>query len=216
MLTFRFLLVLILAFVPMASLAMQGVVRVIDGDTFDLGGERIRLFGIDAPEGDQICDLSGQAWACGTWATEVLTEVIRGHQLACKPVERDRFGRSVAICTAGGQDVAEAMVSRGAALAYRRYSARYIAAERIAKAGSVGLWAARMDTPEAHRKARQPVPAESPTDCRIKGNISQSGRIYHLPGQEHYDRTVISPGKGEAWFCSEAEARAAGFRRARR
>jgi hypothetical protein len=52
--------------------------------------------------------------------------------------------------------------------------------------------------------------------CVIKGNISSNGRIYHVPGQEHYDRTRISPSKGERWFCSESDARAAGWRRARR
>lgn len=54
-------------------------------------------------------------------------------------------------------------------------------------------------------------------DCRIKGNINAAGeRIYHLPGQAHYSRTRIDEGRGQRWFCSEAEARAAGWRRARR
>jgi hypothetical protein len=53
--------------------------------------------------------------------------------------------------------------------------------------------------------------------CNIKGNISMSTgeRIYHMPGQEYYSETVISPGKGERWFCSEAEARAAGWRKSK-
>ena len=52
--------------------------------------------------------------------------------------------------------------------------------------------------------------------CRIKGNISRYGRIYHVPGGYYYDRTRIDPSKGERWFCSEAEARTAGWRRSRR
>jgi hypothetical protein len=53
--------------------------------------------------------------------------------------------------------------------------------------------------------------------CTIKGNLNSKGdRIYHLPGQENYEQTVISPSKGERWFCSEDEARAAGWRRAQR
>ncbi|MFY8031968.1 MAG: hypothetical protein ACOVO5_09055 [Devosia sp.] len=62
------------------------------------------------------------------------------------------------------------------------------------------------------------VTAETPAaDCDIKGNISpETGEhIYHLPGQKYYAKTRISPGKGERWFCSEAEARAAGWRRAK-
>ncbi len=55
-------------------------------------------------------------------------------------------------------------------------------------------------------------------DCNIKGNISYDTgeRIYHVPGQEHYAETIISPSKGERWFCSEADAREAGWRKARR
>lgn len=56
------------------------------------------------------------------------------------------------------------------------------------------------------------------TSCNIKGNISYYGgqHIYHMPGQEYYSETRINLLKGERWFCSEAEARAAGWRRARR
>ena len=63
-----------------------------------------------------------------------------------------------------------------------------------------------------------PLGARPSTACNIKGNISinTGERIYHVPGQEHYDETIISPQYGERWFCSEAEARAAGWRRARR
>jgi uncharacterized 2Fe-2S/4Fe-4S cluster protein (DUF4445 family) len=59
---------------------------------------------------------------------------------------------------------------------------------------------------------------ETGTACAIKGNISinTGERIYHVPGQEHYDETIISPQHGERWFCTETEARAAGWRRARR
>jgi endonuclease YncB( thermonuclease family) len=56
------------------------------------------------------------------------------------------------------------------------------------------------------------VPPASSSNCRIKGNISESGRIYHVPGSEWYERTQINPAKGERWFCSEAEAKAAGWR----
>ncbi len=55
------------------------------------------------------------------------------------------------------------------------------------------------------------------SDCRIKGNISRSGeRIYHVPGDRWYGKTIINPLKGERWFCSEGEASAAGWRRSKR
>jgi hypothetical protein len=110
------------------------------------------------------------------------------------------------------------MVAAGAAVAYRRYSQRYVAGEIQARAEAVGVWSGQMTRPEDHRHARNAArtAAPAPSGCRIKGNISASGRIYHRPGQRDYDATRISPAKGEAWFCTEAEARAAGFRPARR
>ena len=87
---------------------------------------------------------------------------------------------------------------------------------------SCGLHAVGIDAPEAFRaNARRGLTAQSnnPTTagCAIKGNISSDGkRIYHVPGQTWYDRTRIDRENGERWFCSEAEARAAGWRRARR
>jgi micrococcal nuclease len=61
-----------------------------------------------------------------------------------------------------------------------------------------------------------PTPAPQATNCVIKGNISSSGeKIYHMPGQRFYDETVITPGKGERYFCSATEAEAAGWRAAK-
>ena len=83
--------------------------------------------------------------------------------------------------------------------------------KRRSRAGA-GLWAGTFDPPWEWRAAI--VAETAPDDCVIKGNISRSGeRIYHLPFQDHYDRTRISEEAGERWFCSEAEALAAGWRR---
>ena len=68
--------------------------------------------------------------------------------------------------------------------------------------------------PHAGSKSRsRPGPASG---CLIKGNVSDRGRIYHLPGSDAYDKVRIDPGKGERWFCTEDEARAAGWRPAAR
>ena len=79
-----------------------------------------------------------------------------------------------------------------------------------------GIFGSDMAAPEAFRAAGQPAPQAAPGDCVIKGNISSNGQIYHLPGQENYADTRIDTSRGERWFCSEVEARAAGWRRARR
>lgn len=197
--------------------AAEPEARVIDGDTIDLSGQRIRLFGIDAPEKGQVCDNRGQVRDCGAWSARVLRDLIGNDPVQCRARDTDRYGRTVATCTVAGRDIGEMMVGQGAARAYTRYSARYLAHEREAQTQGIGIWSGKMMTPEAHRHAT-PAPAQTTSGgCPIKGNISASGkRIYHMPGQHDYDATRISPSKGEAWFCTEAEARRAGFRKANR
>jgi len=191
---------------------------VVDGDTVRVGGQTIRLHGIDAPETDQRClRPDGQRWACGVWAAGQVAARWAGRPATCDPVDTDRYGRIVAVCRVGGVDIGAELVAEGVAFAYRRYSRAYVGLERRAAARGFGLHGSEVVRPEDHRRAQRPAPQAAPaSDCAIKGNISSNGRIYHLPGQEHYARTRISPGKGERWFCSEAQARAAGWRRAHR
>lgn len=216
----RILAVIVLALSPVAAAAQpEGRIRVIDADTWDVGGVRVRLFGIDAPELDQICTrASGADWACGVWATDRVRALYGGATARCAPVSRDRYGRVVARCSVGGADAGRALVSRGLAFAYRRYSMDYDLDEKGAAVNARGLHAGRVQRPAAFRAARRRAEDGPPAGgCVIKGNISGRGeRIYHLPGQRDYARTRLSPDKGERWFCSEAEARAAGWRPARR
>lgn len=196
-----------------------GRVRVVDGDTLAVGGVKVRLHGIDAPELDQICGApGGGVWACGEWAAARLQTLAGGRNAVCTMRDIDRYGRVVATCAVGGSDLGATLVRDGAALAYRRYSTAYVAEEALAVKARLGIWSGDLVAPEQARRMGRPEvsDAAAPEGCRIKGNVSASGRIYHLPGQEFYDRTRISPERGERWFCDEAEARAAGWRRARR
>jgi len=203
-----------------AAEPLAGRAQVSDGDTLRLGEARLRLHGIDAPESDQRCaDASGAEWACGAWSAAVLRDLVAGRDLTCAALERDRYGRWVARCTAGGTDIGAAMVATGAAVAYRRYGADYVALEAVARSERRGIWAGAFVAPEDHRAAARTKPqtvAAGPAGCPIKGNISASGRIFHSPGQLDYDRVVIDPARGERWFCSASAARAAGWRAARR
>lgn len=218
-LTLRFLIVLALMALALPSLAMEvtGRARAVDGDTLEIAGQKVRLFGIDAPELDQTCDQGGRVWACGRAAREALAGIVGRQRLDCRVQDVDRYGRNVAVCIAGDEDVGALMVRQGMAIAYRRYSGRYVNAEGAARAEGIGLWTSTYVLPEAYRaegRGADPVPADK---CLIKGNIGRTGkRIYHLPGQADYAATRINPGAGEQWFCTEAEARAAGFRRAQR
>lgn len=196
--------------------------RAIDGDTLVLGRARIRLHGIDAPESAQRCRAQGQLWACGREATRALARLIGRKQVACEERDRDRYGRIVAVCTTAGQDLSAWMVAEGWALAYRRYSRAYVAAERRARAAKRGVWRGEIVPPWDWRRGkrlagREAVGPKGTGRCNIKGNVGRSGkRIYHVPGGRCYDATRINTSRGERWFRTESEARAAGWRRSRR
>jgi endonuclease YncB( thermonuclease family) len=217
MVTFRSVFVLLLPLFALPLWAAEGAVRVVDGDSLWVGQTEVRLFGIDAPEAAQTCGRAGAEWACGTWATEALRGLVAGRAVSCDPRGEDRYGRTLAVCRAEGIEINRALVQAGVAFAYRRYSTAYVAEERAAERAGRGIWAGSAQEPEAFRRAATGAgTAEPQGDCRIKGNISSGGRIYHRPGQENYAATGIDEARGERWFCTEAEARAAGWRAARR
>ncbi|SDE44776.1 thermonuclease family protein [Limimaricola pyoseonensis] len=196
-----------------------GRLVVVDGDTFDVGGERVRLHGVDAPEAAQRCETPGGAdWACGDWVTQEVTLRFAGREAVCAEVDTDRYGRIVARCAIEGRDLGEAIVSAGLALAYEEYSDAYVNHEREARDDGRGIWRGTVQDPADWRRGRREARAEAnapaPGECTIKGNVSGGGRIYHLPQDPFYGRTKIDTGKGERWFCSEAEARRAGWRHA--
>ncbi|HEY7687095.1 MAG TPA: thermonuclease family protein [Dongiaceae bacterium] len=205
-----------------------GVATAKNGDSVLVAGVDVRLFGIDAPEWQQQCILDGRLYACGQAAHVALARRVNGKVLRCEQLDYDqRNQRPVARCFVGDLDVGGWMVAQGLAVAYRRYSDMYADAEAQAKAARLGVWQGDFVTPEQWRQGTR-LAAEStgsPTvllrdtgsgECSIKGNISQRGeRIYHMPGQLNYADTRIDPARGERWFCTETEARAAGWRKAR-
>lgn len=198
---------------------ITGRASVIDGDTIEIRHQRIRLFGIDAPEGQQRCYVNSKPWRCGQHSAFALADLIGRAWVRCDEKDRDRYGRIVAVCFLGQKNVNAWMVAQGWALAYRHYSKNYVDQEREASAAKRGLWQGVFVFPWDWRRGKRLSQAQQKTKtrCLIKGNISRSGkRIYHVPGGEFYDRTRIHPGRGERWFCSEEEARAAGWRRSRR
>ena len=100
---------------------LSGSARVIDGDTLEIhGGTRIRLYGIDAPESAQCCRDAGRSWPCGREASRALSQRLAGRPVVCEERDRDRYGRSVAVCRAGGEDVNAWMAASSWAFAYRK------------------------------------------------------------------------------------------------
>ena len=214
---FALITTLILGAVPVVA-GITGTVRVIDGDTLDVGQTRIRLHGIDAPEIDHPCTtLTGQNWACGDWVTRQVRDRYQGAVAECDAIDIDRYGRTVARCFVDGKDVGKTLVQNGFAFAYRKYSLDYDLDEKAALVADRGVHGFIMQSPARYRLTRIKGRVGDDPNCQIKGNISAKGvRIYHVRGQKFYDRTQISTAKGERWFCSEAQARASGWRRAKR
>lgn len=149
---------LIVAFViAFSSLSLLGCVEannimgnatVIDGDTIDIHDIRIRLHGIDAPEGSQPCyDETGQRYRCGRDATFALDDAIGNREVSCIERDVDRYGRIVAVCSVGSVDLNEFLVRSGFAVAYRKYSGDYISAERDARSARRGLWRGQFEMP---------------------------------------------------------------------
>lgn len=134
---------------------------VVDGDTIHLmqhGRLRIRLFGIDAPEGDQWCwRQDRQPYPCGRFAAAFLEQLVAGKHLSCHVEDTDRYGRAVATCTIieTKQDVNRLMVQAGHALAYRTYSTRYVDAENDARSQKQGMWQGRFIEPWNYRKGER-------------------------------------------------------------
>lgn len=183
--------------------------RVIDGDTFVMDGETFRINGIDAPEHGQTCG----NWGCGRAATDALATLIDGQSVDCVTHARDTYGRAIATCYVAGQDLGQSLVDSGAAWAFLKYTDTYADAQEKAKTLGLGVWSGNYQTPWDFRQVEWANAAKSaPSGCPIKGNITANGHIYHAPWSPWYDRTRISTRKGERWFCSEAEAIAAGWR----
>ena len=217
----RIFVSVILFALPGAGLAaaqtFNGRVQVTDGDTFRVGAVKVRLYGIDAPEVAQTCELAdGRLWRCGQWAKETTATLYQGAWAICQRRDTDRYGRTVATCRIDGKDVGKRLVRAGMAEAYRKYALDYVDDEKAAWFQGIGLWRGRVQAPAEFRAAKARAPAPPDRNCAIKGNISAGGRIYHMPGQRDYARTHITLAKGEHWFCTEATAVSAGWRRALR
>ncbi|MGY4573714.1 thermonuclease family protein [Bradyrhizobium sp. USDA 3256] len=140
----RILLGLMLA--PLSSMALAdqfvGQASVIDGDTLEIHGTRIRLWGVDAPESSQLCrgDDSLQ-YRCGAQAANELDAFIARRTVNCVPVGLDQYGRTVATCSVGGADLGEWLVLHGLALDWPQYSkGRYGVAQHNAERAGRGIW----------------------------------------------------------------------------
>ena len=170
---------------------VAGRARVIDGDTIEVGSVRIRLFGLDAPESTQSCLEGSRRWPCGEQATRALVGRIEGRSVTCEERDRDRYGRIVAVCRYGAQDVNAWLVREGWAVAYRRYSSAYAGEEASAR-GSSASESARSSRAGWPRAVAHPRLPQIRT-CPIKASGSSNNG---LAAQRYTLCTTLAKGRG--------------------
>ena len=130
-------------------------VKVIDGDTIHIGKLKYRFSGIDAPEMKQLCNKDGKEVLCGVLAKNALIEKINNFPVTCKIEEVDRYKRLVAECFVREESLSKFLVKNGYAVAYRRYSMKFVEDENYAKENKLGLWSMTFEYPWDYRtKAR--------------------------------------------------------------
>ena len=149
-------LALLLSAAPVTANELVGVASVIDADTIEIRGVRIRLHGIDAPESRQLCRRnSGDEWRCGQQAALALSDRIGRRTVNCAVRDVDRYDRAIAVCTQDNQDLNRWLVNEGWAVAYRRYSRDYIEAEDQARRAGRNIWSGEFLMPWNWRRGQR-------------------------------------------------------------
>lgn len=236
----RWLILTLAMFAASPSLAANSTVR--DAGTIDVGGVTYRLGGIDAPAPDQFCiDDHADSWACGADGRDQLTSLIGSRDVRCEDLGADTTYNKwhLGICTAGddAKSLNQLLVRRGLAVAAAGQG-RFAEDEIDAKNNRRGLWkgcfvapqdfrsgkkdgallggACRADKDREIRDALFPQNPAMPSGCVIKGKYALRAKvtgnigIYHLQACRSYP-AMTNP---DRWFCSEDDAKAAGFRKA--
>jgi len=230
--------------IALSGTACAATAVVRDGDTIQLGDVTFRLDGIDAPELDQVCiDDHADPAACGIDAREQLSRLIGGRTVHCDDLGADKAfrNRHLGICRAEGEteSLNRQLVQKGLAVSVEPAAKLHAKDDAAAaKATNLGLWKGCFASPQDFRTGKKdgalmgascradrevqiravlfPADLAMPPNCSIKGKLAVRARftgnvgIYHLQGCLSYAGLT----KPDRWFCSEDDARAAGFRRA--
>jgi len=143
----------IISATPATARDLVGQVSIVDGDTLDLHDERIRLWGVDAPESTQLCrGRDRRPYRCGALSANTLDAFTRTKTVRCTPIDDDRYGRIVGRCAVGKIDLGQMLVSRGLAVEEPQYShGHYTADQLAARRAGRGIWAGRFVDPSFYR-----------------------------------------------------------------
>lgn len=208
-----FVALLTLLSLALAQNTVVGRASVVDGDTLEILGQRIRLWGVDAVESSQTCvDAQGRPWPCGRRAAFALSDYLGQRTVSCTRRDTDRYGRTVAVCSVGGTEVNRWLVAEGWALAYVEYGGSvYLEAQRQAQAARRGVWQGRFQEPWEYRRnpanppsAGTPRPSSPPTPSpssvyyRNCSEARAAGAAPIYQGQPGYRRELDRDGDGVA------------------
>jgi len=220
---------------PSATVSVAGervhVGRIVDGDTIELtDGRKVRYIGINTPE---TADPRKPVECFGNEAKAENTRLVQNKDaILVKDIsETDKYGRLLRYVYVEGVFVNEMLVRSGFAQVFSyppdisRQDA-LLKAQQLAREEGLGLWSGCLISTTKPASTGLPTvtghvlsEATSISDtsgCKIKGNISSSGeKIFHIPGCDAYDKTVINESVGERWFCNESDALASGWRKAK-
>jgi len=144
-----------LIFILTFSQVKSQTIKIVDGDTIHLNGEKIRFTGIDTPELKQTCLKDGVKDPCGVTAKQILIDKIANNNVECISEGKDQYKRILAECFVNNESLSSYLVRSGYAFAYRRYSEKFIPDEDYARANKIGMWSMEFDYPWDYRKFKK-------------------------------------------------------------
>ena len=146
------LLVILFMSLLWSGVSLANNLRVVDGDTIILNGEKIRFLGIDTPELKQTCLEDNEEVGCGMFAKMLLVKKIGNDTPICIGKKKDFYKRTLAECFVNGESLSKFLVRSGYAFAYRKYSTKFIKDENFAKVNKIGMWSMTFQYPWDFRK----------------------------------------------------------------
>ena len=143
-----------LIFILTINQVKSQTIKIVDGDTIHLNGEKIRFTGIDTPELKQTCLKEGVKDLCGVMAKQILIDKIGNNNVECISEGKDQYKRILAECFVNNESLSSYLVRSGYAFAYRRYSKKFVPDEDYARINEIGMWSMEFDYPWAYRKSK--------------------------------------------------------------
>ena len=144
-----------LIFILIINQVKSQTIKIVDGDTIHLNGEKIRFTGIDTPELKQTCLKDGIKNLCGATAKQILIDKIGNDNVECISDGKDQYKRTLAECFVNNESLSSYLVRSGYAFAYRRYSKKFIPDEDYARINKIGIWSMEFDYPWDYRKSKK-------------------------------------------------------------